>query len=99
MLSMIIVGVLTAVAVIVLMFKINILRFLWVETLVDLLFTGALLMMFAGTLGGMIAAVIAGLVLSVALWIMKRRMGYERLRLKRWGLAWERVGPHEGKPG
>tara|TARA_R110000824_G_scaffold30184_2_gene99620 strand:- start:8584 stop:8874 length:291 start_codon:yes stop_codon:yes gene_type:complete len=92
MIEMLVVGLITAIACIVVMAKINIRRFLWVEILVDIMFTGALLVMFAGTLGGMIAAVFAGLILSVALWILKKRLGYEKLKVGRRGkIHWERV--------
>lgn len=96
MIEMLVVGVITAAACIVVMAKINIRRFLWVEVLVDMMFTGALLFMFAGTLGGMIAAVFAGLILSIALWILKKRLGYERLRMNNGRVHWERVR-NEGK--
>ena len=98
MFEMLIVGFLTAVACIVVMVKINIRRFLWVEVLVDIIFTAALLFMFAGTLGGMIAAVFAGLILSITLWILKKRFGFERLMVSKQGkFRWERVH-NEGQP-
>jgi ascorbate-specific PTS system EIIC-type component UlaA len=96
MIEMLVVGLITAIACIVVMAKINLLRFLWIEVIVDVMFTGALLFMFAGTLGGMIAAVFAGLVLSIALWLLKKRLGYERLRMRKGRVHWERVH-NEGK--
>lgn len=90
MFEMMFVGVVTAIAVIVVMAKLNIRRFLWCEAVVDVAFTIALMIMFAGTLGGMIAAVVGGLVLSIALWLLKKQMGYERLVFRRWLPRWER---------
>ena len=50
--EMIIIGIVTAIAALVVLFKMNIYRFLWAEVIVDILFSAALIMLFAGTLGG-----------------------------------------------
>ena len=95
--EMVIIGIVTAIAALVVLLKLNIYRFLWAEVAVDILFSIALLMMFAGTLGGMVAAMVAGLVLSLTLWALKKRIGYDKpVICGRWykpRLDWQKVRP------
>jgi hypothetical protein len=69
-------------------FKLGIRRVLGYDALFDIFATLLLLWMFEGTYSGMIAASIGGLVITAELWVLKKRLGYERLEYKNGELRW-----------
>lgn len=75
-------GILSALAVIVLLFKWNIRRALGYALWIDIGFTVLLCLMFAGSFSGMGAAVVGGLVLSIALVVIQHFTGAEKLKVK-----------------
>jgi|TARA_B110000444_G_scaffold107248_1_gene101406 hypothetical protein len=76
---MIYAGLLSAVGLLVLIFKLNIRRIITYDIPIDIAVTALLMYLFAGTYSGMIAAMVGGLVVSVTLFIMKRTMYREEL--------------------
>lgn len=69
---MILAGVLTAFAFLILLYKLNIKRVLHFDLAIDVLVTFFLMWIFAGTFAGMMAAIIGGLIVSVVLVVLKR---------------------------
>jgi len=78
---MIFAGLLSALGLLFLLFKFGVRRIITYDIPLDIAVTGLLMYMFAGTYSGMIAAMFGGLVISVVLYIMKRTMRREELRL------------------
>lgn len=87
--SIIYAGVIASVAMIFLLFKLDIRKALGYDALVDILFTGLLAWMLAGTFSGMMAALLGGAILSVFLFITKKFLGYKVLVWKARKLQWE----------
>jgi hypothetical protein len=94
--SPIVLAFVTAFAVLVLMFKIGIRKFLAHDVLWDLAVSGLLLVCFAGTITGTGAAIVAGAVFSIVLFVLKPLLGTERLTRKGWKRSRPRrgIGPH-----
>ena len=84
MFELIIAGVVSALAVLVLLFKIGIRKCLYFDVPLDIGVTVFLGIIFSGTYSGMIAAIIGGLIFSIILWGLKNFIGYERLTRKGW---------------
>ncbi len=82
-------GLIAAVAMIFLFFKLGIRKVLGYDAIVDIAFTGLLAWMLAGTFSGMMTALIGGAVLSIFLLITKKFLGYERLVWKDHCLQWK----------
>lgn len=80
----IVVGVLSAIAILVVMFRLGIRKFLGYPVLCDIVGTLILCVILYGTILGMIAAIVGGLVLSAAITLLRKTIGYERLTLKGW---------------
>lgn len=78
---MILAGLLSALGLLVLIFKFGIRRVIAYDIPIDIVITGFLMYAFAGTYSGMIAAMIGGLIISITLFIMKRTMRREELKL------------------
>lgn len=78
---MILAGTLTALAVLILLFKIGIRRVIKYDILIDILATAFLLVQFGDTFAGMMAAIIGGLLISIVLWTAKKTLVREELRL------------------
>jgi len=78
---MIIAGVLSALGLLVLIFKFGMRRIITYDIPIDITVTALLIYLFAGTYSGMIAAMVGGLIVSVTLFVMKRNMRREELKL------------------
>jgi hypothetical protein len=72
-------GLLTALGIIFLLYKVGFKRVLGYDVIVDIVATIGLMYIFAGTYSGMMAAIIGGLFISVVLIIAKRFVNYEKL--------------------
>lgn len=82
MLIAIFMGLLSAIALIVIMARLNIRKFMGYPVLVDITGTILFCILFAGTLTGMMVAVIAGLTLSLMVYIVRQLLGFERYNRK-----------------
>jgi len=71
-------GIVVAISCLFLLMKFDIKKVLWVDWLVDIIFTVFLAILMAGTYSGMIAALMGGMFLSMALFVLKRIIGYRR---------------------
>lgn len=78
---MIFAGLLSALGLLFLIFKFGVRRIIAYDIPIDITVTAFLMYAFAGTYSGMIAAMFGGLVVSVTLYVMKRTMRREELRL------------------
>lgn len=81
-------GLISALAVFILILKIGIRKVLYFDLAVDILFTVALAYMLSGTFGGMMAALAGGLALSLALVVSKYVLGYQRPVITWRGIKW-----------
>jgi len=82
MLTGIFMGFLSAIALVIIMARINIKKFVGYPVIVDIAGSILFAILFAGTLTGMMVAVIAALTLSLIIWLIRFIMGYERFNLK-----------------
>ena len=73
--------------------KLDIRKVLGYEVVFDIAITGGLAYLFVGTYSGMAAAMLAGLIVSVALSLLRRRLGYKRLVLENWKFKWKEYAP------
>jgi MFS superfamily sulfate permease-like transporter len=76
---MILAGLLTACAFLILLYKLNLKRVLQYDLFVDVLVTFFLMWIFAGTFAGMMAAIIGGLFVSIVLVMLKKTMPRQKL--------------------
>ena len=72
-------GLLTALGIIFLLYKVGFKRVLGYDVIVDIVATIGLMYIFAGTYSGMMAAIIGGLFISVVLIIAKQFVSYKKL--------------------
>ena len=78
---MIFAGLLSALGLLFLIFKFGVRRIIAYDIPIDITVTAFLIYAFAGTYSGMIAAMIGGLIVSITLYVMKRTMRREELKL------------------
>lgn len=76
---MLLAGLLTACAFLILLYKLNLKRVLQYDLLIDVLVTFFLMWIFAGTFAGMMAAIIGGLFVSIVLVLLKKTMPRQKL--------------------
>jgi|TARA_R110000822_G_scaffold234555_2_gene365642 hypothetical protein len=76
---MLVVGVGSALGLLLLALKIGGRKTIGMDILFDVLITGVLILSFMGTFSGMAAAMLGGLVVTVILFVMKKTMVHERL--------------------
>lgn len=86
-------GIISAIAMIFLLMKLDIRKVCGYDIFIDVFFTFLLAYMFSGTYSGMMAAIIGGAVLSIFLFIMKKQFGYMRLVRNRYKLEWRYFPP------
>jgi|TARA_B110000208_G_C11486213_1_gene327748 hypothetical protein len=72
-------GLLTALGIIFLLYKVGFKNILGFDILIDIVATIGLMYLFAGTYSGMMAAIIGGLFISVVLIIAKQFINYKKL--------------------
>ena len=72
-------GLLTALGIVFLLYKVGFKRVLGYDVIVDIVATIGLMYVFSGTYSGMMAAIIGGLFISVILIIAKKFVDYEKL--------------------
>jgi hypothetical protein len=75
-------GFLSAIALVVIMARLDIRKFMGYPVIVDITGSALFCLLFAGTLTGMMVAVIAGLTLSAIVWMIRYVIGFERFNFK-----------------
>jgi len=103
---MLLVGILSALGLLLLALKAGGRKTIGNDVFVDVLITVTLMVCFYGTFSGMTAAMVGGLCASVVLFVMKKTMTHEKLRFKtkkvklplgmkvvRPNLEWETIEP------
>ena len=78
---MIFAGLLSALGLLFLIFKFGVRRIIAYDIPIDIAVTALLMYAFAGTYSGMIAAMVGGIIVSITLYVMKRTMRREELKL------------------
>ena len=78
---MIFAGLLSALGLLFLIFKFGVRRIIAYDIPIDITVTAFLMYAFAGTYSGMLAAMVGGLIVSITLYVMKRTMRREELKL------------------
>jgi membrane protein CcdC involved in cytochrome C biogenesis len=78
---MILAGIISAAALLFLLFKLGISKVVSYDIPIDIAATGFLMAMFAGTYGGMMAAMLGGLIISVVLYVLKKTVNRQELHL------------------
>jgi len=78
---MIFAGLLSALGLLFLLFKFGVRRVIAYDIPIDIAVTAFLIYAFAGTYSGMFAAMVGGLIVSVTLFVMKKTMRREELRI------------------
>jgi len=78
---MIFAGLLSALGLLFLIFKFGVRRIIAYDIPIDITVTAFFMYAFAGTYSGMIAAMVGGLIVSITLYVMKRTMRREELKL------------------
>ena len=74
-------GIIAALGLLFLVLKLGVKKVLGYDILIDIGITSLLMWSLAGTYSGMMAALIGGLIVSIVLFIMKKTMVREELRL------------------
>ena len=72
-------GLISVLAILFLLLKIDIRKVLAFDIWVDIGVTALLVTLFAGTFSGMFAACVSGAVFSIILYVLKQTIGYKRL--------------------
>ena len=80
---MITAGIVSALGLLFLIFKFGIRKVINYDILIDIFVTALLMYALAGTYSGMMAALVGALIVSVTLFILKKTMYREQLRLVR----------------
>ncbi len=88
MVEILLYGLLSALAVFILILKVGIRRVVAFDLVVDISFTVFLAYLLAGSFAGMMSALIGGLALSIALWVSKQVLGYQKPIVTRHGIKW-----------
>jgi len=86
----------SAIAILFMLFKLDIKKVLAFDVFVDIGASFLLIIMFAGTFAGMMAAVIAGAIISIALYCMKKLMGCKKPQRNGFRWQWVNVPPRNG---
>lgn len=81
---MFIAGIISALAFVVVLYKIGIRKCLGFDLYLDILTTVTLAVIFGGTYSGMMAAIIGGLLFSVILMVLKQVHGYQKFTWRGW---------------
>lgn len=82
MLTYLFMGILSAVALLILMARLDIRKFVGYPVIVDIFGSCLFAILFAGTLTGIMVAMVAALTLSAFIWIVRLLMGYKRFDRK-----------------
>ena len=88
---MFIAGLISALAFVILLYKIGIRKCLGFDLYLDLFVTILLTAIFGGTYSGMMAAIIGGLVFSIVLMALKQIHGYDKPSIH----GWKKVKPNK----
>lgn len=83
------VGLMTVIALALVAVKLDLRKFLGYEFLTDFSASALLLWLLSGTFSGVVAAAFGGLIISVAVYVLRRSLGYKRLVLQ--FRKWKRI--------
>ena len=86
--EMVYAGIIAALAMILLLLKLDMQKVYGYSFLIDVGFTGLLAWMLAGTYSGMMAALVGGAIVSIYLYFYKRVNGYKKLKFEDNKLTW-----------
>lgn len=84
----ILVGILSAIAVIVVMARISLKKFMGYPVITDICVTLFLACLLAGTFAGITAALVGGLVFSALITVIRKLLGYQRIGIRKMKPVW-----------
>lgn len=91
-------GMMTVLTILMVMARTDLLKWLGYANIVDVLFTVLMVYLFHDTFSGVVSASFAGVFMSGMLWVLRRTLGYKKLRIVRnkWvvRLVWIRYAPN-----
>ena len=73
--------------------RVNMRRCLGYATWLDICFTILMFVILGHTFSGAVSGAVAGLCLALGLSVLRKTMGYERLKRDRWKLVWVSTPP------
>jgi uncharacterized membrane protein YdjX (TVP38/TMEM64 family) len=79
---MLLIGILSAFGLLLLLLKVGGRKIIGADIFVDIAITITLMVCFYGTFSGMTAAMVGGLIASIVLFIMKKTMVHEKLKIQ-----------------
>ena len=80
---MLVAGILSALGLLIVLFKLGGRRVLHYDVPIDIGITALLMYLFAGTYSGMFAAIVGGLIVSITLYVAKNTINHEKLSVVR----------------
>ena len=80
---MLLIGILSALGLLLLVLKVGGRKTIGADIFIDVAITVTLMVCFYGTYSGMVAAMLGGLITSVILFIMKKTMMHEKLKMSK----------------
>lgn len=88
MAGLIVAALVMTVALILLLARLDLRKFLGYSAIVDVCFTVLMFMMFMGTFSGIVAGAFAGLFMTLLLYMLKAVLGYKKLERRGLKLVW-----------
>lgn len=88
MAGLIVAALVMTIALILLLARFDLRKFLGYSAVVDVMFTILMFMMFMGTFSGIVAGAFAGLFMTLLLYVLKAVVGYKKLERKGFKLVW-----------
>lgn len=93
MAGLIVAALVMAVALILMLARLDLRKFLGYSVIVDVAFTILMFMMFMGTFSGIVAGAFSGLFMTLLLYMLKAVLGYKRLERRGFKLVWVQYPP------
>ena len=97
MLGFMVAGMMTVLAMLLMMARTDMLKWLGYANVVDILATFVMIYLFHDTFAGVVSASFAGVFMSGMLWMLRKTLGYKKLQIVRAGwmvrLAWVQYPP------
>lgn len=88
-----IVGILSSLTILIVMWRIDLKKFMGYPAVLDATVTLALIAALHGTLGGISAGIVGGMFFSLMITVIRACYGYDRLQRIGWKLAWVNTPP------
>jgi uncharacterized membrane protein len=84
-------GIISALAILFILFKLDIRKVLYFDIIVDIAVSTLLTVIFLGTFSGMMAAIAGGAIFSVIMFMLKKTMGYKKPTVTKFKIKWKLI--------